>query len=190
MYDGKVVEFFFQEDIMVNATEMGAVFGKSPGLFLRLESTKIFINELEKTAFRAKRYAESAQRFAGNALLEGKIRHRSADLVPLLVVEKGGGEGGATWMHRTLALDFAAWLDVKFKVWMIVKIDSLLTGYASTIRSIAITDADLEEEEKRILAKADHPDVRRLAEIKEYRKQLKGKKLNANKDFNRTIFDQ
>lgn len=51
----------------------------------------IWNGHLEKTSIRANRGAESAPRYSGNADFVGEIRHRSADLVPLLI---GGVNSG------------------------------------------------------------------------------------------------
>jgi len=45
----------------------------------------------------------------------------------LIKVIKGGKNPG-TWMHRVVALKFAAWLDPFFEVWVFQTIDKLLFG--------------------------------------------------------------
>ena len=47
-FDGKAVGFeIISDDVMVNATEMGKLFGHEPRDFLRNEQTKRFIEALE-----------------------------------------------------------------------------------------------------------------------------------------------
>lgn len=133
-YRGKEVEFSIQgEEVLVNATEMGKVFGKRPIDFLRLSSTKEYILELKTafTEFRSENYSllnsvnevsttENQLKKAENALLN-----------PLEIVktEKGKGEdGGVTWMHSRLALKFATWLDVKFEIWVYEVINKITFG--------------------------------------------------------------
>lgn len=109
IYEGKSIQFLVnpeQENVMVNATEMGKIFGKEPKDFLRLESTKKFINyQLEKNYIVADvpRYIENHIYFSNN---------------------KAG-----TFMTRKLALKFAAWLDVKFEDWVFSTIDEILFGH-------------------------------------------------------------
>lgn len=71
---------------MVNATDMLKAFpNRRMGDYLRLKGTKELITFLESVT--------------GN---------------PVTVVKQGGSEQG-TWMHRILAIDFAAWLSVEFR---------------------------------------------------------------------------
>lgn len=191
VYNGKIVEFFFQEDVMVNATEMAAVFddpNKRVAAFLRLETTKKWIAWLENNAIRANRSADSALRFAPKALFKGEIKHRSADLVPILTVEKGGDGGGTSWMHRLLAIEFAMWLDIDFKGWVILKIDQLLYDYSIGKRHILIRRKDLKEERVKIFAENNNNEaVQRILEIDNELDQLKGEELNLNKTFNKNL---
>lgn len=192
MYDGKVVEFLFAEDIMVNATEMASIFNKRPIDFLNLESTKKWIKCLENTVIREKRSEESSLRNAGNADFVGQIRHRSEDLVPILAVDKGGQLGGSTWMHHYLAIDFAMWLDMNFKLWVIKKIDKLTADYSTGKRTIAITKRALNDELEDIYKNQEliNPSVKRIKEIENQKRYLKGAEFNLNKNFNRNLFDK
>lgn len=46
----------------------------------------------------------------------------------LVIKMRGSSEnGGGTWLYEDVAIDFAQWLDVKFKVWCNSKIKELLT---------------------------------------------------------------
>lgn len=120
-FNNQVVEFDISgSDVLVNATEMGKVFGKEPFDFLKQEGTKRFVEEL-KAAFQANRTDGESERNAGNAAFQPENVVRS---------DRGGADGGATWMHRTLALKFAAWLDPKFEVWVFQTIDKLLFEHA------------------------------------------------------------
>lgn len=189
MYKGKVVEFFFNEDIMVNATEMAAVFDRRVAKFLELQSTKIWIKWLENNAIRANRSPSDGLRSSANALLGGEIKHRSPDLVPILIVEKGGDSGGTTWMHRLLAIDFAMWLDIDFKGWVILKIDQLLLDYSMGHRKIALEKRNLIEELELIFRNnSNDTNIKRIQQIQGELKQLQGDKLNLNKNFNKEIF--
>jgi hypothetical protein len=91
-----------QDNVMVNATMMAAIFGKNIGNFTRNEDTKSFIKACLNNA---------------NSHYLG-IKKES-DLVTSK--QKSG-----TWMHRILALKFAGWLDSDFEVWVYITIDRIL----------------------------------------------------------------
>jgi len=118
VFDNKVVEFDVSgADVMVNATEMGKIYNKEPYDFLKQDGTKRFIAEL-KSAFAEFRTDPESELNAGNAVFDDEIVVRT---------ERGKrADGGATWMHRQLALKFAAWLDPKFEVWVYRTIDTML----------------------------------------------------------------
>lgn len=90
--------------MMVNATEMAKVFDKKVEAFMRNEGTIAFVNEALKS---------ENSRFLG-------VQDES-DLVDSR--QKSG-----TWMHRILALKFAAWLNPAFELWVYSTIENLLFG--------------------------------------------------------------
>jgi len=92
-------------DIMVNATQMAKIFGKMVEPFTRNENTQKFINECLKSE--NSRYLN--------------VKNES-DLIDSR--QKSG-----TFMHRILALKFAAWLDPSFELWVFSTIDHLLMGH-------------------------------------------------------------
>lgn len=106
----KTLEFIYQDtqihflvnplgkNVMVNATEMAKLFNKRTSDYLQNSSTKLFLEELQLTLFSVNSECK---------LLENR------------------GHMGY-YFHRLVALDFAAWLDVKFRVWIIDTIDSIL----------------------------------------------------------------
>jgi sulfatase maturation enzyme AslB (radical SAM superfamily) len=91
-------------NVKVNATEMAKIFGKRVGDFLANDSVKAFISEMELT-------------------LNGVNSKQQKEIT---LVETRGTKG--TWMHRVLALKFAAWLNVKFEVWIYLTIEDILFG--------------------------------------------------------------
>ncbi len=100
-YDGNAIHFDASngDDIMVNLTEMAKPFGKNPHDFLRLDSTKAFIEALKSnTGF-----------------------SRDSDLVR---VERGAM--GGTWAHRYIAVEFAGWLKIDFRVKMVMTFEEYL----------------------------------------------------------------
>lgn len=95
--------------IYVNATEMAKPFGKLPAGYYRNESTKEFLAAIS-----------SSMQLSIDELIQSKE----------------GGNGGGTWMHEDVALDFAQWLSPVFRVWCNQKIKELLTtGKAEIVMS-------------------------------------------------------
>lgn len=90
-----------QENVMVNATEMAKVFGKRTDVYLKTQSTKEFISALERTP--------------------------NGGRSEMKIVENRGHMG--IFFDRRLALDFAAWLDVNFRVWVFSTLDEIMFGH-------------------------------------------------------------
>lgn len=115
--DNQTLEFLYQEteihflvnpksnNVMVNATEMAKLFGKRIDVFLKAEHTKKFIKELEED------YA-SFPPYGGNE--KAKILETNVNT--------------GTFMDEILALKFAAWLDVKFELWVYKRINEVIFG--------------------------------------------------------------
>jgi hypothetical protein len=107
IYEGNAVAFSFdrERDMMVNATEMAKIFGRDVPDFTMLKQTKDFISECLKNH----NYG-----FLGDVETEED-----------LIVSK---QKSGTWMHRILALKFAAWLSPAFELWVYAVIDDLCYG--------------------------------------------------------------
>lgn len=91
-------------DMMINATEMAKVFNTEVAFFTRLDGTKKFIEACLNTAH----------------LQDSGIKKES----DLIISRQNSG----TYMHRLLALKFAAWLDVDFEIWVFSVIEKLRFG--------------------------------------------------------------
>jgi hypothetical protein len=101
--NNKVVTFEINEKtLMVNATEMAKIFGARIFNFMENESTKKFV--------------QACLNNRNSGYLNVKTE---TDLYTSR--QKSG-----TWMHRILALKFAAWLDPNFEVWVFRLVDQLL----------------------------------------------------------------
>ncbi|MDR1348967.1 MAG: KilA-N domain-containing protein [Prevotellaceae bacterium] len=100
------VTFMLAKDanMMVNATEMAKIFDKYPKDFIILESTKLFILA---------------------CLKKENSPFLNIEKEEDLIVSK---QKSGTWMHRVLALKFAAWLSSDFEVWVYSTIEKLLFG--------------------------------------------------------------
>ena len=93
-----------ENGVMVNATEMAKIFGKEVARFMENDSTKNFINSCLKTR--------------NSSFLNVK------NVEDLYTSKQKSG----TFMHRILALKFAAWLDPDFEVWVYSTIEEILFG--------------------------------------------------------------
>lgn len=105
-YDENPISFVVEKNngMMVNATEMAKVFGKDLFQFTKSDDTNRFIEACLKPA---------------NAGLLGIVNESD-----LIVSRQKAG----TYMHRVLALKFAAWLSPDFEVWVYSTIEKLLFG--------------------------------------------------------------
>jgi hypothetical protein len=124
----KAVEFIYQDtqihfllgnekNVMVNATEMAKAFNKRTSDFLQNQATKEFISEVELT-----------------------LKSVNSDVK---MYENRGQSG--MYFERRLALKFAAWLDVKFDVWIFNIIDEIIFGNAKKVGE-KISDAELKKQ--------------------------------------------
>jgi KilA-N domain len=149
-YEGQTVEFDFGNDsIMVNATEMAKIFGKEIKRFNDLETTKSFIKNCLNGRFKRPLSVEKEE--------------------DLIITRPRSG----TWMHRVLALKFAAWLDSEFEIWVYITIDQIMFG---SLREDAKTKAKLKEEREEVLARLlENEDYQKLMGIDAKDKEIKGK---------------
>lgn len=115
-YEGTLISY--RNDGWFNATEAAAKWGKLPAEWLRLPSTK--------------KYLQALQRKYGN--------------FPHLKTAKGAA--GGTWLHPKLAVAFARWLDDDFAVWCDEQIESLVRGKQdwTRLRHISAAGAKLQSE--------------------------------------------
>lgn len=101
-YNGNNVSFLVENDIvMVNATQMAKPFDKRPNDYLNLPS----VNELIKAITRKYGISENQ----------------------IVMIKQGAPQfGGGTWLNEDLAIDFAQWLSVDFKLWVSDRIKELM----------------------------------------------------------------
>ena len=106
IYGGAEIEFNItgNGNVMVNATEMAKVFGKRVDVFLKSDHATEFMKLLE---------------FPPNGVNSDPLKKEE------IILTKGQS---GTWMHRILALKFAAWLNPAFELWVYKTIDELLFG--------------------------------------------------------------
>ncbi len=139
-YDGQAIAFDFSgSNLMVIATEMAKLFDTQVEKFNRTQETKNFIAECLKSPNMG---------FLGIKKEEDLIISR---------------QRSGTWMHRILALKFAAWLSPAFELWVYKTVDEILFGKFKT------TEQSLKESAKRKILIQELQ--RKLEETEEY-KQL------------------
>lgn len=161
IYNNQQVDFISNGDsnLMVNATQMAKIFEKRIDHFLRSDHANAFINALEFTPF------------GGNSV--GLKREE--------IIQTKGQSG--TWMHRILALKFAAWLDPNFEVWVFFTIDQIILGHYKDVKEATIEKIQAQNELQR--KKADliqrNPELAEIFELELRITAADRKRLNALK---------
>lgn len=103
---GDAIRVDFTETAWFNATTVAKQFNKLPHEWLRLDSTKGYIESLLKFHLR-----------------ENPVNDKNQ----LVKTKTGKAEnGGGTWFHPKLAVAFARWLSVDFAVWCDFQIEKIL----------------------------------------------------------------
>lgn len=113
IYNGHSISFNLNRSLMFNATDMGKIFDRQPSDFLRLESTKRFLDAAYNRSGDSPNDIKSVVTIQG-----GNIHH----------LKQG------TWFHRLLAIKFAAWLNPYFEVFVFNHIDELLSTGKTEIK--------------------------------------------------------
>ena len=101
--------------VMVNAVEMAQSHNKKPKDYLRTQSASELISTLSK--------------------------RQNCLLTDIVVVNYGGDDRG-TWMQETIALDFAQWLSVDFRLWCNDMIKELMNHGATAINPESLLNPD------------------------------------------------
>lgn len=102
-YEGSNISFLRGEGVMVNATQMAKTFGKKPAEWLRLPSTKEFLEKLSE------------------------VRKSHITLVETVKGFFADGRRQGTWFHEDVAIEFARWLSPAFAIWTNDQIKILMT---------------------------------------------------------------
>lgn len=165
IYNNQEVEFIPAGDgnLLVNATQMAKIFKKDVRIFLKADHVNAFIEALLLTPYGV-----------------NKLFLTRAEIVS---TNKKGG----TWMHRTLALKFAAWLDPYFEVWVFHTVDKIILGHYADVKEATIEKLKAEKElaDKKELLILNNPELAEIFELElkvsaTNRKRLKA--LNATVD--------
>lgn len=152
-YKGNDVAFdLTTTNVMVNATEMAKAFGKLPADFLRASLTKKLIEAIKA------RYGNSHNEIVRTA------------------------KNGGTWMNRKLALEFAAWLNPDFRLWILDIIEKILFGKYDLLNEIntqlQITATEVKNMEQKFLINI--PDFAKYQQLKTKLTQLRRRRNKFN----------
>lgn len=167
VYNDQPIEFKpnGEDNVMVNATQMAKLFGKKVEAFSRNENTINFINECLKSE--------------NSRFLSVK---KESDLIDSK--QKSG-----TWMHRILALKFAAWLDPSFELWVFYTIDQILNQYYRELRNATIENMRIDnlKAEKREQFLKKYPDFHEYVELEEAFKSSAARKAAISRSMSKQM---
>lgn len=157
--------------MMVNATEMAKAFDRDLYQFTKSEDTKRFIESCQKPA---------------NAGLLGIVNE--SDLI--ISRQKSG-----TYMHRVLAIKFAAWLNPDFEIWVYSTIERILFGKHAQREESLERSLKFQNESKLLKDKADKTgdDFMRYLELErqlKYEKALRKSLTAASVTEMRSLFEE
>lgn len=141
---------------------MAKLFNKEPKDFLRLDGTKKFIETLINHL----------------NIVADVPRYKRSDIIY-------SNNKAGTFMHRKLALKFAAWLDVKFELWVFDTIDNILFKNYNTHRQKSIELLKKKEELKTLEMQADKSDnvlAKNILTLQKEVEKLKRDKTKAIKE--------
>ena len=126
IFEENAITFLLSKDngMMINATEMAKPFSKQVNEFMSNDNTKKFIEE---------------------RLKNGNSRFISVENESELVDSR---QKSGTYMHRILALKFAAWLDPQFELWVYYTIDKLINHYYREHRDAYIEKMSLAQQKE------------------------------------------
>lgn len=111
LYQGHEIHFLVNphdKNVMINATEMAKLFDKRTNNYIRNEATQEFMNAIKRTHIR------------------GQIGEVQTENINYKLIEDRGRNG--IYFCELLAIDFATWLDVDFKLWVYQKIQEVIFG--------------------------------------------------------------
>ncbi len=145
IYENNFVDFLTpgNENVMVNATQMAKIFNKRVTLFMENDNTKNFIKAC--------------------------LKSRNSDYINISKEEDlyRSTQKSGTWMHRILALKFAAWLDPDFELWVFSTIDKIILGTYAEHRRATIDQlqAKKDMEQKRMELLEKYPEFAEYMEL-------------------------
>jgi len=159
-FNNHFVDFELTNDnVMINATQMAKVYGRKVEAFSRNLDVINFISECLKS---------ENSRFLNVEKEEDLIISR----------QKSG-----TWMHRVLAIKFAAWLNPTFELWVYLTIDKILYDYYKRLEESLKVSAKRQNRisiiKEKLNSTAEFQELQRL-ELDERQESYKRAKENRN----------
>jgi hypothetical protein len=147
------------DNVMVNATMMAAIFGRKVEAFTRNDDTKNFILACLKSE---------------NSSFLGIKKEKD------LVISK---QKSGTWMHRILALKFAAWLDSSFEVWVYITIDQILNQFYREQRDARLNKLRIKARKETLKNEflLKYPGFAEYVELEQAEKETDGKLIKSVK---------
>ena len=185
LFNENEITFIFNDknQMMINATEMARPFGKRIENFMRNEDTQNFISEcLKKENYYLLRVAENSLLENGNYAISRNILKNGEEIDgeiredDLYISSQKSG----TWMHRILALKFAAWLNPAFELWVYSTIEKLMFGKYVERESSLQRTLELERERNEIVENPNKTgeDFEKYLQIERLLKQEKAIRRN------------
>ena len=175
-FNNNSIEFLMTNDVMVNATQMGAIYNKSPNEFLKTKGAEDLIAALKKRTLGQKKSSNIDVVNSGIEILNPENVTYSSNATPIVLTSKGNEHGGV-WMHRWLAMDYAMNLDIEFKIWVLERIDYLFVSYTQAQRKLVLRENQLQTERRKLIeANESNAAVIRLAGLDEELKDIRNKK--------------
>jgi len=164
IYEETEIEFELGSNLKVNATEMAKKFDKDVPDFMILKQTKEFISECLKN------------QNSGYLGIE-----KEEDLYT-------SKQNAGTWMHKILALKFAAWLNPAFELWIYKTIDQILNRHFSKVKEVISEKKIIEDQikKKKELLQNNETFIEYTA-LLEKQRILEHKKNGALKSANRQL---
>lgn len=111
----------FDSDLFINATEVYKAAGIPDSTFSNFKNRTLIPR------------AQKLIDMGAIAIPQNGESGSDADITVnnLIIVRKGGTNGGGTWIHPKLRMVFARWISEEFDIWCDMKIEELITkGYA------------------------------------------------------------
>jgi len=162
IYEETEIEFELGSNLKVNATEMAKKFDKKVEAFMRNESTVLFISECLKSE---------------------NSRYLGIEKEEDLYTSK---QNAGTWMHKILALKFAAWLNPAFELWIYKTIDQILNRHFSKVKEVISEKKIIEEQIKKKKELLENNEIFiEYIKLVEQQKLLENKKNTALKNANK-----
>ncbi|MBE6204710.1 MAG: KilA-N domain-containing protein [Rikenellaceae bacterium] len=123
--------------LMVNATQMAKPFQKTVYAWLRLPSSKAYISAVIQS-----KNTQSVPQLLRNGR-RNQLNKRELRQSNLVITRKGGRNGGGTYFHEDIAIEFARWLSPAFAVWCNDRIKELFKQSVAQPQPQAITLDDV-----------------------------------------------